>query len=289
FFLNRYYNQMDKTAIYYDINYSKSVGSLKMDLYEPSLDSVDSKHRFPLLVFVHGGFWMDRDKSEYTSLGRFWASQGLMVAIVNYRLSKKAHKTPVHYPSHNNDLSAAIRWLITNHQDYRYDINNINLMGHSCGAHMVSMITLQQQHYLHANTNDPLPPFKITRVIGIQGIFDNVQLEKDFPSYLENIQFVYNTDDRTQWESPQQIIACTDQDNSLVTSTAWMLVHAPTDEWVNSIQSHNFAKRLLEHWKCQDVRVFEDLTGAHFEVVVQLGEPDHSSLNGLRQTIKEYI
>eukprot|EP01133_Synstelium_polycarpum_P006914 gene6914-8039_t len=278
---------MDSVAIYYDVLYS-SASVFKLDIYEPSLEGVAKETKFPLLVYLHGGFWMDRDKSEYLNLGRYMASKGYTVAIVNYRLSKQAHKTPIKYPQHNEDVANALCWLINNASDYRYDINNISLMGHSCGAHMVALMTLQQDKYLVNNPSNkaPLPAYTIRKCIGVQGIYDCALLEKDFPDYRSNFEFVFGSTDAAAWESPQSIAPTT-----CGKSAQWLLVHSPTDKWVNTIQTTNFASCLTASHSvpASQVQTYTDLTGEHFEVVVNFGEPDYSSLDGLRSTVLSFL
>ncbi|EGG19390.1 hypothetical protein DFA_02177 [Cavenderia fasciculata] len=271
---------MDKTAIYYDIAYATQHSSQKMDIYEPSLDGVEPGTLFPLMVYVHGGFWMDRDKSDYLTMGRYFASKGIVVAVVNYRLSKKAHKVPVRYPTHNQDLAQAISWLVDNQSDYRYDSNNIHLVGHSCGAHMISMIALKPTDYL-----TPSSPYTIRSCIGIQGIYDISQLIRDYPDYISEIEFVFNSS--SDWEAPQQIVSHGRSDYNA--SLKWLIVHAPTDQLVNPPQSSNFVTHLSQQCKYTNVESFTDAQGSHFAVVMKLGEEEEKSLDNLRSAILTFI
>src|SRR5439155_18980367 len=68
--------------------------------------SADEKHRldlflphgtnWPILIFIHGGGLTSGDKAlrvsgadVYGNIGRFYASQGIGVAVINYRLQPK--------------------------------------------------------------------------------------------------------------------------------------------------------------------------------------------------------
>ncbi|EFA85208.1 hypothetical protein PPL_02208 [Heterostelium album PN500] len=277
---------MEKTAIYYDEAYGKVHSSQKLDLYEPSVEEVSPDKKFPLLVYVHGGFWMDRDKSDYVEMGRLFASHGYMVAVVNYRLSKQAHKTPIRYPVHNNDFAESLRWLVDNRDDYRYDVNNITLIGHSCGGHMIACLSMQPNQY--ASLAEIQGQYKITRCIGIQGIYDMQQLNTDFPDYKENISFVFNNDDVEQWESPQRFTPIDDNNKNSVSAIKWLLVHSPADKLVNSVQTKNFEQRLQSTWNSK-VEILDSFEATHFEVVIKLGDVEHKSLETVRESILKFL
>ena len=58
-----------------------------LDLYRPASSS------WPVIIFVHGGNWDNGDKNYraggadiYANIGRFFASRGIGVAVINYRL-----------------------------------------------------------------------------------------------------------------------------------------------------------------------------------------------------------
>mmetsp|Transcript_24902 Transcript_24902/g.30606 ORF Transcript_24902/g.30606 Transcript_24902/m.30606 type:complete len:342 (+) Transcript_24902:149-1174(+) len=59
---------------------------LYMDVYRPDI-LVDGL-RYPLMIHIHGGSFISGSKSDsyIISLSEFWASQGFVVASINYRL-----------------------------------------------------------------------------------------------------------------------------------------------------------------------------------------------------------
>jgi acetyl esterase/lipase len=89
-----------------------------LDLYRPA---TDQKKRV-VLVWVHGGAWVDRSKAEFANLGRglVKASGGsLSVAVLNYHLSPRT-RPPTHvFPAHVLDIAQALQWYpsaTTSHQ-----------------------------------------------------------------------------------------------------------------------------------------------------------------------------
>src|SRR2546421_6636144 len=89
-------------------------------------DSQDKKHRldlfipdgsdWPIMIFVHGGGLASGDKSlrvggddVYGNIGRFYASEGIGVAVIHYRL-----QPGVTSPEQVEDVGPATAWSFAN-------------------------------------------------------------------------------------------------------------------------------------------------------------------------------
>jgi acetyl esterase/lipase len=112
----------------------------RLDLFQPG-----SKH-WPVLVFVHGGNWTSGDKSlraggedVYGNIGRFYAGQGIGVAVINYRL-----QPDVSWKEQVSDVADAVAWVKEHVGSYGGDSSRIFLAGHSAGGHLVSFATLSR-------------------------------------------------------------------------------------------------------------------------------------------------
>jgi len=103
----------------------------------------------PVLAFVHGGAWERGDKRRIRGMGATYASFGIIFVSVNYRLSPA-----VVHPAHVQDVAAAVAWLKQRSRDYGGDPARIFLMGHSAGAHLVALVTVDPQ-YLAAHGLKP--------------------------------------------------------------------------------------------------------------------------------------
>src|SRR6188474_2238095 len=68
----------------------------KLDFYVPK-----GAKDYPVMMFVHGGSWKSGNKDLYPKLGETFASQGIGVAVINYRLSNG--KGTVKHPDHIHD------------------------------------------------------------------------------------------------------------------------------------------------------------------------------------------
>lgn len=82
----------------------------------------------PLVVLIHGGGWLGRDKSEIEDVTRFLA-KGISVAAINYRYSSIA---PLPAPAH--DAARAVQFLRYKAADWNIDKNKIVLSGDSAGG-----------------------------------------------------------------------------------------------------------------------------------------------------------
>jgi len=129
----------------------------KLDLYLPQ-EVTD----FPVLIWFHGGGLKGGDKTHPSviPIGKRFASEGIGVAMVNYRLNPG-----VKFPAYIEDAASAVAWVYRHIQDYKGNPNQIYVGGHSAGAYLTAMIGLDK-HYLEALR---LSPDYIAGLIPISG------------------------------------------------------------------------------------------------------------------------
>ena len=135
----------------------------KLDLYLPR-----DKQNFPVLIFVHGGSWRSGDRSLYKALGDRLAREGIGVAIPSYRLMPENL-----HPAQIEDVAAAFAWVARNIAEHRGDPSRIYLSGHSAGAHLISLLSLDEKYLRKFN----LPRAAIRGVIAISGVYDVEKLD----------------------------------------------------------------------------------------------------------------
>jgi len=109
-----------------------------LDLFRPAGSG------WPLLIFVHGGSWIEGDKAlevgsfdPYQNIGRFYAIRGMGVAVLNYRLQPS-----VTWREQVEDVATATGWLAEHIEERGGDKSRIFLMGHSAGSQLVSYVAL---------------------------------------------------------------------------------------------------------------------------------------------------
>ncbi len=102
-----------------------------MDIYLPANRNANTR----TVVLVHGGAWFAGDKNDMTSYVDTLKKRLPNYAIVNvnYRLAFN----PINiYPTANNDLNAALSFLISQKTNYNIS-DQMGLLGVSAGGHLV--------------------------------------------------------------------------------------------------------------------------------------------------------
>lgn len=124
-------------------NVSSNLTSL--DIY--TANPASSVH-VPVVVWVHGGGWAIGDKANQMQVKpTLFTSAGYCLVSINYRLSpRSASPDPkrIMYPVHEQDVAAAIAWVHAHISEYGGDSGRIALMGHSAGAHLVSIVSTDE-------------------------------------------------------------------------------------------------------------------------------------------------
>jgi len=110
-----------------------------LDLFVPQAPA-----GWPVLVFIHGGGWTSGDKGLraggadiYGNIGRFYATHGIGVAVISYRLQPQ-----VAWPQQLADVAHAVAWVHANVARWGGDPNAIVLSGHSAGAQFAARVAL---------------------------------------------------------------------------------------------------------------------------------------------------
>lgn len=130
----------------------------KLDLYRPS-----NARNAPVLLFIHGGAWRMGDRRQYAALGNRFARDGILTAVMSYRL---APRNP--HPAQIEDVAAAFAWVARRIGEYGGDPKRIFVAGHSAGAHLAALLTLDQR-YLKARG---LSWHDIRGTIALSGVYE---------------------------------------------------------------------------------------------------------------------
>jgi len=114
-------------------------GGQIVDIYIP--DAAKPKGLFrirkkvPVLLYVHGGGWVKGNTTRVYNLPKYANSRGYMLVSVSYRPVPRTN-----IDGQINDVARAIKWTRSNISKYGGNPKKIVIMGHSAGAHLVSMI-----------------------------------------------------------------------------------------------------------------------------------------------------
>lgn len=96
----------------------------------------------PAIVIIHGGGWVEGDKSGFASKkhgvpGNIveFAQLGFVAVTINYRMSKEAT-----FPAAIEDCKAAVRWLRAHAKEFNVDKEHIGAYGNSAGGHLALLL-----------------------------------------------------------------------------------------------------------------------------------------------------
>lgn len=144
-YINTIPDQYNKTTIQYNTIENVDPNLLSLDIYH--FKNVTSQS--PVVIWVHGGGWRKGDKTDrLNNKLNLMSEEGYIFVSVNYRLSPypgSSDPNRVMYPIHNNDVADAIKWVYDNINIYGGDNQKIALVGHSAGAHLVSLTATSNQ------------------------------------------------------------------------------------------------------------------------------------------------
>lgn len=149
-----------------DIAYGE-LARQRLDIYQPTQRSGDTN---PVVLFFYGGGWEDGDKKDYKFVGEALSSHGLTVVIADYRVYPE-----VVFPDFIEDAAAAVAWTKANIDSFGADPDQLFIAGHSAGAHIASMLVLNEEYLMKY----ALTPDDVKGMIGLAGPYDFLPLKSD--------------------------------------------------------------------------------------------------------------
>ncbi len=218
----------------------------------------------PSVILVHGGGWVNGDKSEFASECSYLASQGFVAATVNYRLA------PTHFwPAQLEDVQLAVRFLRAHATEMMLDPSRLCSWGDSSGAHLAVFLgvldhaypgdesaQLANQSSMTTCVIDDFGPIDLT-TYGVTNdqksllllLFGNVSLQSNPQLYHEASPNFYVT---TQ-TSPMLIVQGT-QDVTVPQSQSQTLLqalqqHEVSAQYISYIGGHGFSGLTGDQWQ----------------------------------------
>ncbi len=134
---------------------------LKLDLATPQgLD-----HPVPAIVAIHGGGWMQGNRTDMNEVMKRAAKHGFVAATVSYRLAPK-HR----FPAQIEDVKCAVRYLRAHADELHIDPDHIGAIGISAGAHLAMMLgTLDSGDGMEGEGGNPDESSKVQAVVSFVG------------------------------------------------------------------------------------------------------------------------
>jgi acetyl esterase/lipase len=143
----------------------------RLDLYLPK-----GEKKFPVVHFLHGGYWVSGDKQYYlpvtglyANIGNALAKEGIGVVVQNYRLAPEAKFDEI-----LGDALKGLAWTQANIGKHGGDPDRVFLMGHSAGGHMTALLAADQYRLAKGRVDAE----KIKGYVALSAIFDLADMER---------------------------------------------------------------------------------------------------------------
>ena len=115
----------------------------------------------PMHVFLHGGYWRGRDKSDFSYLADALLPHGITTIVMNYDLCPQ-----VELPAIVDQVAHGLAWVHEHAADWGADHRRYSASGHSAGAHLIAAVLAR-----HANATS-VPIGMPSKAVLISGIYE---------------------------------------------------------------------------------------------------------------------
>ncbi|MDB5751055.1 MAG: putative Esterase/lipase [Ramlibacter sp.] len=113
----------------------------------------------PVHVFLHGGYWRGRDKSDYSYVADALVPMGITTVVMNYDLCPA-----VELPAIVRQVREGFQWIHAHAKEWGGDPAAITASGHSAGAHLIAAALPQ--------SGEATPPWVPRAATLISGIYE---------------------------------------------------------------------------------------------------------------------
>jgi len=252
----------DLTAVR-DIAYG-SAERQRLDVYRPAAANGGAGAGAPVVVFFYGGSWQGGNRGDYLFMAEALAARGLVVVLPDYRVYPE-----VRFPGFMEDAAAAVRWVRDHAAEHGGDPKRIFLMGHSAGAHIAVLLSLDSRYLAkHA-----MEPGNVRGTIGLAGPYDFLPLSS------ERLKSVFGQD--LGWElGPTQPITYADRYGAM---PPFMLAHGSDDAVVYPRNTIRLAERLRAAGR--PVRELRYDGVGHYAILLSFARPARGFASALDDTV----
>ncbi len=216
-----------------------------LDLYRPERP----KPGAPTVVFFYGGAWEFGDKGDYRFVAQALAARGYAVAVPDYRLYPR-----VRYPAFLEDGAAAIAWLQRNGTGHGVFEGPVALMGHSAGAYIAAMLTVDGRWLRAVGTS---PCAAVLATVGLSGPYDFLPLTE------RNLMDIFGPEDARPLTQPVN--------HADGRAPPLLLVTGDADTRVRPRNSASLAARVRERGGSAETVVYQGL--GHVQTVAAFARP----------------
>jgi acetyl esterase/lipase len=202
----------------------------------------------PVVVFFYGGSWRGGERADYLFAAEALTSRGYVAIVPDYRLFPD-----VRFPAFVEDGAKAVRWVLDNIAGFGGDPKRVYLMGHSAGAHIAAMLTVDER-YLAA---EGVPRNAISGMIALAGPY------AFYPSRTANVApiFAHLAD-----ENAARPIRFVDGDEAPM-----LLLHGEDDDTVFLFNTFDLSKKVRDAGGSARHIIYPDV--GHLGILFALARP----------------
>src|SRR5579871_5740083 len=118
-----------------DIAYTTGAnGPLQADAYIPK-----GAGPFPGIVFIHGGGWLNGNRSQMVKLIEALASDGYVGFTIEYDVD------PVHFPASFHESLDAVKYFRAHASEFHLDAAHVAVAGSSAGGELAALVALDPE------------------------------------------------------------------------------------------------------------------------------------------------
>ncbi len=141
---------------------------LKLDIYVPVPPGQSlperPRGRLGVVVYVHGGGWIHGTRKHVYKIPKFVTSLGYIFVAMDYRLVPDTD-----IEGETRDVAAAINWVAGHIGRYGGDPSRIAIMGHSAGAHLVTMVAVRHLVHVEGVISDDVQAYDMPAYDAMRG------------------------------------------------------------------------------------------------------------------------
>lgn len=278
----------DKNRKHYEKGITFGRRGNKLDLYYSPTVGKSCNGPVPVVVFIYGGAWGSGERATYCLLAMQMAKELRATVICPDYCT---------YPKGNvlcmiQDIADCLVWARESGPKFKFDKDNMVLIGHSAGAHLSSLTTLfliEEREELFIETAKQLEvTMAIRGVIGLSGVYnimDHYQHEQmRAVEYVSTMHKAMNGVENFPYYSPTHILKKFHEKN-LKRVPPFCLLHGTNDIIVPEASSTRFSELLTSLSVKVSLYLLPKMD--HTEIVTDLMAPDRHFYHTVYSCIKQ--
>ncbi|MFC6883148.1 alpha/beta hydrolase [Actinomadura yumaensis] len=211
----------------------------------------------PAFVWIHGGYWMALSRHDSANMARMLHAEGVATVVPDYTLAPEATLEEI-----VRQVRASVAWVYRHGREHGLDPDRIVVGGSSAGGHLTGMTMVDGWQ-----AGLGLPADVVKAALPMSGLFDLRPLTRVYVN-----QYVHLDVPRAAALSPALLPASRRVPAVFV---------SPEHDGLGFLDQ---SRRFQAHWGNGELLAVEGRD--HFDVVLDLGDPDTSASRALLALIR---